>query len=241
MSWSININMSSDNARRSIAGLRIGDARMARPSNARADRPMITDDGLLSPAFSPATSVLKSFIILEHLAFSLQPFLHRHRRFQLQLNLNIHPLCEFSQNNNEIMHRSTMHTINHTSGGQLGLRSRACGTAFPPRLAEGPQWTFLTASKSGSLWTEWCGRRRTTSALSACQGIGRGLGSLVKLEFTAIIEKGESWLVASCPEVPEANGQGRTRDEALDDLAVAIQSVFAYRRDQALAKGSPSP
>jgi len=61
----------------------------------------------------------------------------------------------------------------------------------------------------------------------------------MKLEFTAIIEKGEKWLVASCPEVPEANGQGQTREEALGDLAASIESVFAYRRDQALARSAP--
>jgi predicted RNase H-like HicB family nuclease len=44
----------------------------------------------------------------------------------------------------------------------------------------------------------------------------------VKLQFTAIIERGEQFLIASCPELPEANGQGRTRAVALRDLAASI-------------------
>ena len=61
----------------------------------------------------------------------------------------------------------------------------------------------------------------------------------MKLRFTAIVEKGENQLVASCPELPEANGQGRTRAAALRDLAASIQSVLEYRRQEALAQISP--
>jgi len=32
-------------------------------------------------------------------------------------------------------------------------------------------------------------------------------------EFTAIIEKDEGWYIAYCPEIPGANGQGKTLDE----------------------------
>jgi predicted RNase H-like HicB family nuclease len=61
----------------------------------------------------------------------------------------------------------------------------------------------------------------------------------MKQQFTAILEKGEEFLVASCPELPEANGQGPTREAALRDLAASIQSVLAYRREEALARRSP--
>ena len=54
--------------------------------------------------------------------------------------------------------------------------------------------------------------------------------------FTAIIEKGEKYLIATCPEVPEAAGQGMTRDDALRDLAGSIQSVLGYRCEEALAR-----
>jgi predicted RNase H-like HicB family nuclease len=33
-------------------------------------------------------------------------------------------------------------------------------------------------------------------------------------EFTAIIERDEQWFIAYCPEIPGANGQGMTQDEA---------------------------
>jgi len=57
-------------------------------------------------------------------------------------------------------------------------------------------------------------------------------------QFTAVIERGEKYLIATCPEVPEAHGQGMTREEALKDLADSIQSVLEYRREEALAQAS---
>ncbi len=55
---------------------------------------------------------------------------------------------------------------------------------------------------------------------------------------TSIIrmDHGEKFLVATCAEVPEAVGQGLTRQEALRDLAGSIQSVLDYRRDEALSR-----
>ena len=53
-------------------------------------------------------------------------------------------------------------------------------------------------------------------------------------EFTAIIERDGDWFIAQCPEVPEANGQGRTPEEAKSDLAAAIKLVFEDRREDAL-------
>ena len=53
-------------------------------------------------------------------------------------------------------------------------------------------------------------------------------------EFTALIEQDGAWFVASCPEVPEANGQGRTAAEAKADLAQAITLVLEDRRVDAL-------
>ena len=58
----------------------------------------------------------------------------------------------------------------------------------------------------------------------------------MKREFTAILEKGERYLIATCPEVPEAAGQGSTREEALRDLAGSIQSVLEYRLGEALSR-----
>ncbi len=37
-------------------------------------------------------------------------------------------------------------------------------------------------------------------------------------EFTAIIERDDEWYIAYCPEVPGANGQGRTLEECRESL-----------------------
>lgn len=57
----------------------------------------------------------------------------------------------------------------------------------------------------------------------------------MKHQFTAIVEPGDQFLIATCPEVPEAHGQGVTREECLLDLAGSVQSVLEYRREEALA------
>ena len=49
-------------------------------------------------------------------------------------------------------------------------------------------------------------------------------------EFTAIIEKGDGWYIAFCPEIPGANGQGRTEEDARRDLAEAIALILEDRR-----------
>ena len=60
-------------------------------------------------------------------------------------------------------------------------------------------------------------------------------------EFTAIIEEGDNgWWVATSPEVPAAVGQGRTVNEAREDLASAIELVLAFQREQADKAASPS-
>jgi predicted RNase H-like HicB family nuclease len=53
-------------------------------------------------------------------------------------------------------------------------------------------------------------------------------------EFTAIVEQdGPRW-IAYCAEVPGANGQGKTREECLDNLRAAIALIAEYRREQSL-------
>jgi predicted RNase H-like HicB family nuclease len=58
-------------------------------------------------------------------------------------------------------------------------------------------------------------------------------------EFTAIIERDGDWYVAYCPEIPGANGQGRTKAEARQNLAEAIALILEDRRDDAL-RGAPA-
>jgi predicted RNase H-like HicB family nuclease len=57
-------------------------------------------------------------------------------------------------------------------------------------------------------------------------------------EFTAIIERDEDWYVAYCPEIPGANGQGRTLEEARTSLGQAIMLILEDRREDAL-RGIP--
>jgi predicted RNase H-like HicB family nuclease len=45
-------------------------------------------------------------------------------------------------------------------------------------------------------------------------------------EFTAIVEQDGPWYVAYCAEVPRANGQGKSREECLDNLREAISLVL---------------
>jgi predicted RNase H-like HicB family nuclease len=49
-------------------------------------------------------------------------------------------------------------------------------------------------------------------------------------EFTAVIERDGDWHIAYCPEVPGANGQGRTKEEAKQSLTEAIELVLADQR-----------
>ena len=58
-------------------------------------------------------------------------------------------------------------------------------------------------------------------------------------EFTAIIEKDDDWYIAYCPEIPGANGQGRTKEEARRDLGEAIALILEDRRQDGL-RGVPS-
>jgi predicted RNase H-like HicB family nuclease len=58
-------------------------------------------------------------------------------------------------------------------------------------------------------------------------------------EFTAIVERDGGWYIAYCAEIPGANGQGRTKVEAKENLAKAIKLILADRRADAL-RGAPS-
>lgn len=57
-------------------------------------------------------------------------------------------------------------------------------------------------------------------------------------EFTAIFEKDGPWYIGYCPEVPGANGQGKTLDECRESLREAIVLILEDRREDGL-KGLP--
>jgi predicted RNase H-like HicB family nuclease len=57
-------------------------------------------------------------------------------------------------------------------------------------------------------------------------------------EFTAVFEREGRWYIAFCPEIPGANGQGKTKEEARASLAEAIALILEDRRQDAL-RGLP--
>jgi predicted RNase H-like HicB family nuclease len=62
---------------------------------------------------------------------------------------------------------------------------------------------------------------------------------IMKAEFTAIIEKApEGGYWAICPEVPGANGQGETIEEAKTNLREAIELILEDRKADIL-RGLP--
>ena len=61
----------------------------------------------------------------------------------------------------------------------------------------------------------------------------------MKAEFTAIIEKApEGGYWAICPEIPGANGQGETTEEAKNNLGEAIELILEDRGEDIL-RGLP--
>ncbi len=58
-------------------------------------------------------------------------------------------------------------------------------------------------------------------------------------EFTAVMEKDGEWHIAYCPEIPGANGQGKTPEECKKNLAEAISLILEDRREDAL-RGIPA-
>ena len=58
-------------------------------------------------------------------------------------------------------------------------------------------------------------------------------------EFTAIVERDGRWHIAYCPEIPGANGQGKTKAQALRSLADAIGLILEDRRRDGL-RGVPA-
>ena len=57
-------------------------------------------------------------------------------------------------------------------------------------------------------------------------------------EFTAVFERDGDWHIAYSPEIPGANGQGRTKEDARRSLADAIALILEDRREEGL-RGVP--
>ena len=57
-------------------------------------------------------------------------------------------------------------------------------------------------------------------------------------EFTAVIERDGEWFIGYSPEIPGANGQGKSEEECLKSLAQAIELILQDRREEGL-RGVP--
>ena len=67
--------------------------------------------------------------------------------------------------------------------------------------------------------------------------VSNGIESLsFKVSITPKIQKDGEWYVAFCPEVPEANGQGRTPEESVKSLEEGVESVLQDRRADAATR-----
>ena len=49
--------------------------------------------------------------------------------------------------------------------------------------------------------------------------------------YTAWVMPSEGWYIAFCEEVPSANGQGKTKEEAIESLASSMELLFECYRD----------
>jgi len=54
-------------------------------------------------------------------------------------------------------------------------------------------------------------------------------------EFTSVIKQDDEWFVAYSPEIPSANGQGRSPKDALHSLSEAIALILEDRREGGLS------
>jgi predicted RNase H-like HicB family nuclease len=55
----------------------------------------------------------------------------------------------------------------------------------------------------------------------------------MNIPLTAEVHQEGEWYVAFCPEMPEANGQGRTQEECIENLKEAILLLLEDRRADA--------
>lgn len=58
------------------------------------------------------------------------------------------------------------------------------------------------------------------------------------MKFKVLITNGEDgWYIAECPAVPGCVSQGKTVDQALENIKGAIQGCLEVRNERAVAKG----
>ena len=50
--------------------------------------------------------------------------------------------------------------------------------------------------------------------------------------YTAVVQRDGKWFTAFCPEMPGANGQGRTKTDCLKSLTEAIKLMLEIQRKE---------
>ncbi len=50
--------------------------------------------------------------------------------------------------------------------------------------------------------------------------------------YAAVLQRDGNWFTAFCPEVPGANGQGRTKAACLRSLSEAIKLMLGIQREE---------
>lgn len=53
-------------------------------------------------------------------------------------------------------------------------------------------------------------------------------------QFHAIFERDNDWFVAYCPEIPGANGMGKTKEECRQNLIEAIRLILQDRYEDSI-------
>jgi predicted RNase H-like HicB family nuclease len=53
-------------------------------------------------------------------------------------------------------------------------------------------------------------------------------------QFHAIYERDGEWIIGYCPEIPGANGMGKTQDECRTNLADAIRLILNDRYEDTI-------
>ena len=58
-------------------------------------------------------------------------------------------------------------------------------------------------------------------------------------EFTSVIEEDGEWFIGYSPEIPEANGQGRTIEECHASLGQAISLILEDKHEGSSKRSEP--
>ncbi len=58
-------------------------------------------------------------------------------------------------------------------------------------------------------------------------------------QYHALYEKEGEWWIGYCPEIPGANGQGKTLDECRESLTEAIKLILEDRLEDTIKDASP--